>query len=103
MPTNQLAAGSHALWLLSVLTDGSSLIIRGACLKRVGQLGMIMAEEEAAAFFGNSSAPEGLGFPSCKWLVSGSSIQLKPRPVVLKVSYEHIPLLSSLKILSLLL
>lgn len=32
------------------------------------------------------------GFPSCKWLVSGSGRQLKPRPVVLRVSYDHIPL-----------
>lgn len=61
MPTNQLATGSHALWLLSVPTDVSRT---GGmrCLPREGdKLGMITAEKEATAFFGNSSAPEGLG------------------------------------------
>lgn len=70
VPTNQLASGSHTLWRLSVPTDVSPLVVCGACLERADQLGMIVAEEEDAAFFGNS-APEDLGFPSCKWLVSG--------------------------------
>lgn len=46
-----------------------------------------------------SIAPEGLDFPSCPWLVIGSRSQQKQRPVLLKVSYDHVTLLLSLKIL----
>lgn len=64
------------------------------CLPKEGRpIGYDHGGGGSCSFLWELISTKGLGFPSCKWLVSGSGIQLKPRPVVLKVSYDHIPLL----------
>lgn len=57
MPANQLAAGSHALWLLSVPTDVIPLCYEmPAWREREDRLGMVRVEKEAAAYVGDSGS-----------------------------------------------